>query len=1509
MLLGQLRPKHTIQGNEREYTNMKNTRTLVKGALILIMALLLSLGCLAAAPQSFFDEVTVGELLTTVCRMHAAYTGDADASTISGENGDYSAVLAYAQTAGILASDPDCSRNATRVDAAKLLYAALPESEYPVINNNIRTVADMTAWSDGYRQTLSLARAGVIDGVDNNGTFEPNRNVTVAELNDLVSRVAFSERRVRNENTVAVEPKQAFRLAITGSMDSYKEGIQSGWEMDNRAGNPRTALNANGAIVDVMTDEKSRAIRHFNRMTDGVIEIRIQLSFAIDFDGSVIELCDTDDTPTYRLVCSDGAFCIQNQDGTLTPIYTPSRKLAELFTFRILIDLNKGLSTTAIGNVEYGTYPLLGDAVKYFAVSTSDETRNLISIGSSYMFSNYFVNENLNLTTEIPFDMKATGNTKVNGDAFDLLQNSTLSKTFDFTSGKITFNFNSYLPAGSSGVSYALLSNGKETAKLTVENSKLYINGTFVKQLSDKLWHKLRIEADPATQTAVCKVNGKVVGQANFLTPADGFDEMVLSNTGEKTVKVDDIELYNLIDYDVPEPVIPDGADNYTIGLNVCPLWVNGEHWGWACVSPFDDIRPVLGYYDEGLPETADWENKFMAEHGIDFQAFCWYANVSTGPMKTTGLSDQLDKAYMHSKYGDKVKFCLLWEAANASHPKDFAAFRDYYVPYWIENYFTDPRYMTINNKLVFSIFGVDSLINDSNFQIKELLDYMREEVKKYGFDGMIITASHTGTNSLAAYGFDGWQAYNWGSEGYQYSTNINNISTVHRNKDVYAIPTVSVGFNDVGWTAERDPLMTVEDYRKSHEWVRDTYLPQYSDERDWSHNLLWLSTWNEYGEGTYIMPSDGLNGFGYLDVLRSVYTNGGEHTDVRPTAEQKARINHLYPQDRRLLRAYGNYVTPSDKAYDDSEQIWSFTSPNAYKNYIELGNMKDVLSTSSNGTTFRTDSLNPDAIFYIKEKVYSGYTCDQIDSIRVVASGIPVGESMQLFYRTTGAPDLSEANSMRVVSTTTDETTYEFKVSTQNGWNGDVIALRLDPLQKTNVTFTVKSISVVPKPYEARPEIYVNSYEVPLHILPEKSDGVWYVPFEPGKNMLHYLLYTYYDWNYDTGVLNLYRDKKCVTFKVGSDSAEVDGTPMTLDGKVYQIDNLPMLPIESLARIFGFTCEKRDGNYYITTPERDLFGQMENEYTDYTWNFNVIGSSAGWNGGNMTIGFGDGSLILTSSNGDPMIYSPSDLDIDCSIFTQIEIRCRWNITGTGNRNLGFYFITDSDGGWNEAKHVTVPIAKTSKDEYRTLTLDMTNSAKWSGVLKQLRFDPFDTTGTIEVDYIRFVRNPDKTLIAANAETSDHSFISDNAEISVTTDPGNASNHVYLVKTKAGRNWAYLRKNCVFEPGKTYQVEFDVKLAGKGSDVTGADPSVSTDVYANIRYLDSKGAIDHINGAQNGSMLARIKVSDGWKHVSFEYTIDANSTDRANDQFTIYSNPLGEEGVSYYIDNLYVMEM
>lgn len=294
---------------------MRITRTLAGGLCAAVTAALLTLGSAAAAPQSFLDDVTVGEVLTAASRLHAAYTGEGEAKDIFAKNGDYSSVLRYAESSGILsaADSYDCAEKATRVDLAKLLYTALPESQYSEINGNYRRISDMSVLSDGYEEVLALCRAGVFSSVDEEGNFEPNGTVTAAQLNEIVARVSFADRRVTTENTVAAEPKQAFNLAITSSMDSYKEGIQSGWEMDNRAGNPRTSLGANAAVVDVMTDEKSRVIRHFNRMTEDVIEVRIQLSFALSFDGSVLELCDEDDTPTYRLVCSggDSAFRMQ----------------------------------------------------------------------------------------------------------------------------------------------------------------------------------------------------------------------------------------------------------------------------------------------------------------------------------------------------------------------------------------------------------------------------------------------------------------------------------------------------------------------------------------------------------------------------------------------------------------------------------------------------------------------------------------------------------------------------------------------------------------------------------------------------------------------------------------------------------------------------------------------------------------------------------------------------------------------------------------------------------------------------------------------------------------------------------------------------------------------------------------------------------------------------------------------------------------------------------------------
>jgi hypothetical protein len=56
------------------------------------------------------------------------------------------------------------------------------------------------------------------------------------------------------------------------------------------------------------------------------------------------------------------------------------------------------------------------------------------------------------------------------------------------------------------------------------------------------------------------------------------------------------------------------------------------------------------------------------------------------------------------------------------------------------------------------------------------------------------------------------------------------------------------------------------------------------------------LPNWSEFGEGAFIMPS-AQAGFGYLDALRQVFTGGGSHIDLVPTAAQKSRFTVLYPK------------------------------------------------------------------------------------------------------------------------------------------------------------------------------------------------------------------------------------------------------------------------------------------------------------------------------------------------------------------------------------------------------------------------------------------------------------------------------------------------------------------------------------------------------------------------------------------------------------------------------------
>ena len=1308
---------------------------------------------------------------------------------------------------------------------------------------------------------------------------------------------------------------QAYEICYTYSMDQAKnlEGINSGWQVDNRAGLGKTSNADNGRLSDVSTEERSRLLRYFNNETAGSFDFRFVLSYHFGFAGNVMRLTAEDGSDTFYLITKDDGFYVKAKDGSLTALPATLEAVGNdlgNMLLRVIVDLDKGTSRIEIDGIDCGTHPLLGTSFRCLSFETTDKSTNSTSLQGGYVEANYAIYENFTVPTRaIPTSFTNDNALSLVGESLRLAAGKETASSFEPLGGNVCFTLSTKPERNDQNTSWSLCAGDDAVVKLELKDGYLYANGQKImktkaggalsetqEQLQNNMWHLLRVEADMTTQKAIIKVHTSKVATVDFLMRTSYVDGIRVDNTKSAGfVDLDDIMVYNLVDYDIPEPQVVE--DDYNIGINVCSLWENGSHWGWATITPHDDLKPVLGYYDENLTETADWEIKYMAEHGIDFQAFCWYASSSYEPLNPS--AKHLDRAFVNAKYSDKMKFCLLWEAANGSVPSTVDAFKNYYVPYIIENYFTNPSYMTIDGKPVLAIFGASRLksqFGNDAATVKGMFDYLREEARKVGFKGVIVLDCNGGETNIKDYGFDGWYAYNWGTN-YTLQEDINNNLNKQKNVDAYTVPTISVGFNHIGWAQERFPMMSVSDFKAANEWVRDTYIPTYAntsksgaDGADhWQEKFAMISTWNEYGEGTYIMPSEGLHGFEYLDVLREVYSGGGTHTDVKPTDEQKALITHNYPQDIRVLRQNGDYTgaqARSVKAY--TTDFYQSTA-----NLTVKGN--GVYQTYPAGQS-------SDAIFAVKEEAFKDMDASQLLRVRVKASGIPKGEYMQLFYGTSKSGGISEGNSIRVYSTTDGEQEFVFELSSRSTWIGTVTAMRLDPVDANDVTFTIESVTFE---YGGDyPAVYINGTKLGNKIQTETQNGVDYVPFEPGVSRINHLLSLYFEWSYETKTLTLYRNKHSYQFVTGKDYALVDGTTQVkLGGTVYQQDNIPMLPIEGLAKVLGLHCVKDGIDYRISTQEASCF---ETE-ADGIWTFNRSGDARGWTLAGGTMNFTDDTLVIEGTRTANNTYDPrlsmENLSLDCSKYTKIEVCVKWDITGSRSSDvMKIYYTTTGAKGLSEGKSVQVPIGKSSNGEFKTLTFDMTkdkdNTGSWKGYVTQLRFDPFDDAGTTEIKYIRFVEAKEETvLVEDDAEGTAKFFVGNDQTIRLVTDPTAAYNKCYYV-TSSYTTWLYAKMNTQFTPGATYQIDFDVMLDPNS-------PAERTDLFCNLQYMDENGKIDH------NDHHVTITKNGGWVHFSAQQTVSANSTDRSKDLFTLYSNPYnyGKEDASscfYYIDNVKV---
>ena len=135
---------------------------------------------------------------------------------------------------------------------------------------------------------------------------------------------------------------------------------------------------------------------------------------------------------------------------------------------------------------------------------------------------------------------------------------------------------------------------------------------------------------------------------------------------------------------------------------------------------------------------------------------------------------------------------------------------------------------------------------------------------------------------------------------------------------------------------------------------------------------------------------------------------------------------------------------------------------------------------------------------------------------------------------------------------------------------------------------------------------------------------------------------------------------------------------------------------------------------------------------------------------------------------------------------------------------------------------------------------------------------------------------------------------SDNATVTVVERNDAAGDYCYDVTSKGGKTWTYCTQPVKFTPGTTYVVDFDVRLTGTVDKNT--DAALKTSIYVNLQY-DGGDKRDH------NILAGSLSVGDGWTHLSAEVKVGTDCNNE-KDIFSIYSNPIGDLGVNYQLDNI-----
>lgn len=315
---------------------------------------------------------------------------------------------------------------------------------------------------------------------------------------------------------------------------------------------------------------------------------------------------------------------------------------------------------------------------------------------------------------------------------------------------------------------------------------------------------------------------------------------------------------------------------------------------------------PLWGYELDNDPNVVEKWIDVATDHGVNVFVYDWYW-YDGGPFLESALNDGFLKAGNNTN----MQFYIMWANHDVKYNYwNVHRYKDNTDILWdakvdwknyqiivdrvIQQYFKRPNYFKIDGEPVFSIFSVNKLMEsfgNSEEQARKALDYFRDQVKKAGFPGLHIQWNQGGgsimseaaagqfRNRVKAMGFNSVAMYNMGGFEEDYLAYGANSVRIREQMDaildVPVFPCVSIGWDDT----PRFPAKGIHDVVHYHNTPASfaTLLAKaknYADSHPDQPRLITINAWNEWVEGSYLLP-DRLNGFGYLEAVKEVILDG----------------------------------------------------------------------------------------------------------------------------------------------------------------------------------------------------------------------------------------------------------------------------------------------------------------------------------------------------------------------------------------------------------------------------------------------------------------------------------------------------------------------------------------------------------------------------------------------------------------------------------------------------------